>query len=100
MARFEVAWSTDAEADLLAIYDHIVADGSPLTALTYSRRIEARCLAIPDAPRGGRRREEFGVEVRSIAFQSVTIFYEVRTADVLILRVLHGARDHRRLFDQ
>lgn len=94
----EVRWSTRAESDLRDIYSYIAAAGAPLNALNYAQRIEVRCNDLAYAPASGRLRPEFAPNMRSIALENVVVFYDYSDGVVALLRIVHAARDHGKLF--
>ncbi len=55
--------------------------------------ITKRFTAVSRNPLSGRSRDEFGPEIRSVAFRSYVILYRIDVDDVMILRVIHGNRD-------
>lgn len=48
----------------------------------------------------GRARHELLVKLRSFTFKNYVIFYQPATDGIEVLRVLHGARDVHRVFDE
>lgn len=91
---WHVSFSPLAEQDLEAIADYIALD-NPVRALGFVRELRARCQRIALNPTGYRVRAELGADIRSCAHGRYVIFFEcVSDAGVvLIVRVLHGARD-------
>ena len=65
----------------------VVADG-------YQMRIRRLIRTLADFPNRGTPRELLGPGLRSITFERrQVIFYRVAGEQVVVLRVLHGARD-------
>lgn len=87
-----LAFSPLAEQDLEAIADYIAAD-NPARALSFVRELRAQCQRITLNPPGYRLRPELGDGVRSCAHGHYVIFFESDPDAVLIVRILHGARD-------
>ncbi|MBS0464617.1 MAG: type II toxin-antitoxin system RelE/ParE family toxin [Proteobacteria bacterium] len=81
-----------AEQDLEAIADYIAAD-NPVRALSFVRELRAQCQRITLNPPGYRLRLELGDGIRSCAHGHYVIFFESDPDTVLIVRILHGARD-------
>ena len=81
-----------AEQDLEAIADHIAAD-NPVRALSFVRELRAQCQQITLNPPGYRLRPEVGERIRSCAHGRYVIFFESNPDVVVIVRILHGARD-------
>jgi toxin ParE1/3/4 len=88
----KVRLSKRCEVDLEEIGDYIAAD-SPLNAVRFLRELRDACNRTGVMPTGYRARPELGEGLRSSAFKNYTIFFLVKGDEVLIVRVLHGARD-------
>jgi toxin ParE1/3/4 len=87
-----VAFRDRARMDLQGIADFIAAD-NPKRAESFVNEIIDRCLLIADRPYAARTRPEIAEELRIVAYEGYLILYIVEDDDVLILRVVHGARD-------
>lgn len=81
-----------AEQDFEAIADYIAVD-NPGRALSFVRELRSQCRRITLNPPGYRLRSELGDGIRSCAYGHYVIFFEFDSNEVLILRILHGARD-------
>jgi len=86
-----------AEQDLEAIGDYIAAD-NPVRALSFIKELREQCQRIAHNPPGYRRRPELGNDIRSSSHGNYVIFFASTSDEVIILRVLHGARDLPALF--
>jgi len=86
-----------AEADLEAIGDYIARD-NPGRALTFIRELRGRCERITDMPRAAPLRPELGAGVRVVTFGRYLICYAERDGQVVIERIVHGARSPEDLF--
>jgi toxin ParE1/3/4 len=84
-------WSGDAETDLDDITDYI-AELDPEAAVTMRDEIERRLAMLVVQPRLGRRGRVRGTREMVLVGTPYIGIYRVEGADVLILRVLHGAR--------
>ena len=93
-----VFFSVLAESDLEDIGDYIAAD-NPFRALSFIGEIRKHCEKIERTPRAYRMRPELGAAIRSCAHGHYLILFTIIDADVLIVRVLHGARDVRRALE-
>jgi toxin ParE1/3/4 len=85
----------EARADLLRIADRIARD-SPRRAVTFVDEIEARCVQIPKMPRAHPLlpgREASGL--RRVVHGNYLIFYRVEPDQVVVVHILHGARDYQ-----
>ena len=91
------AFTPLAEADLEAIGDYIARD-NPRRALTFVRELRQTCERIADMPRGAPLRPELGAGVRVVTFGRYLICYAERGDDVVIERIVHGARSLKNLF--
>ena len=86
-----------AERDLEDIWLYIARD-SVAYFDAYLEKILSRCALLAEHPEAGRERDEVAKGLRSIPVESHIIFYRVKRKHVVISRVLHSARDIRRLF--
>ncbi len=94
-----LAFTPLAEHDLEAIADYIAAD-NPKRALSFVRELRAQCQRITLNPSGYRLRSELGDGIRSCAHGHYVIFFESEPDAVVIVRILHGARDIPTAFDR
>jgi len=81
-----------AEEDLLEIWSY-VADDNPAAANDLLDDIDATCAKLPGAPHSGRLREELAPNIRSMPVGNYVIFNQPEEDGVVVIRVLHGARD-------
>ena len=87
-----VVFSVLAERDLEEIADYIAAD-NPRQALAFVRELRAHCLRIVAAPLAWPVRSELGAGIRSSSHGRYVSFFRVQREQLLIARILHGARD-------
>jgi toxin ParE1/3/4 len=85
-----------AQQDLQQIYDYI-ADDNPDAALLLIERLEKRCRLL--TAKVGRNRGQIEEGLRSIAEGKYIIFFCATGSDILIVRVLHGAREIEKVFE-
>ena len=93
----KVVFSDAAKADLEHISDYIAAD-RPVRAETFVSELRSVALRLGEMPKAFPlipRYERHGIRRR--AFGSFLIFYRIEGEQVLIVHVLHGARDYERL---
>ena len=86
--------SAQAERDLEHVGDWIARD-NPARAITFIEEIRRACIDLTDFPERFplvARYESQGVRHRAIG--NYLIFYRVEPGKVVILHVLHGARDY------
>jgi len=62
--------------------------------------INEKCRRLAEYPELGRARHELLVNLRSFTVKNYVIFYQPATDGIEVLRVLHGARDVHRVFDE
>ncbi len=95
-----VVFSSTAKAELDEVVDYI-AKGDARQALRFARELRAVALRIGDAPHAfplvpgyesrGLRRRPFG---------NYLVFFRVEDSRVLILHIIHGARDYEPLLSR
>jgi plasmid stabilization system protein ParE len=91
--------TAEAENDLRSIAGH-VAEDSPADALKLVAELRAACEGLADFP--GRFPVAPGFEslgVRRRLVGNYLIFYRIDTDRVVVIHILHGARDYMELFD-
>lgn len=94
-----VAFSPEAQGDLLWLYDTIAERGGPARARAYIDRITQHCLGFADFPERGTRRDDLRPGLRTVGFERrVTIAFTVTADAVIFLRILYGGRDLQATF--
>ncbi len=89
-----VVFSAEAEAQLIAIYEYIANQASPLVALRFTQAIAARCEKLKNMPRRGTRRDDLRPDLRTIGFRRrVTLAFAVDERTVTIVGIFYGGRD-------
>ena len=89
----KVHWTDTAQRHLDAIY-HFIAQDSPVYAKRMVDRLTRRSVQIGEFPFSGRSVPEYEVEqIREVIEGSYRIIYYVKTDQIDVLAVLHGARD-------
>ena len=88
----KVLRTSQAEEDLLAIWAH-VADDNLGAADKLLDAIAAACGTLAENPLAGRRRAELAPRVRSFPVGNYLVFYRPMKDGIVVIRVLHGARD-------
>ena len=97
MKRFEVSFRPLAEADLFGLYRYIAEESGQAVAGGYIDRIEAACMALETFPARGTQRDDILPGLRTVGFERrATILFQVKEAEVVILRILYGGRDSER----
>lgn len=87
----------EAKQDLLDTWEYI-ADDSVRAADRWLEEIVKHFESLAESPRIGRERPELGEDLRSYPVGNYVIFYKPLENGVEIIRVVHGARDLRRVF--
>jgi toxin ParE1/3/4 len=95
MKKREVSFRPLAEADLFGLYRYIAEAAGADVAGAYIDRIEAACLALETFPERGTRRDDIRPGLRVLGFERrATIVFQVRRAEVVIVRIFYGGRDY------
>lgn len=94
----KVVITRSAAADLESIGDRIAAR-SPARAMTYIDELRRRCAQIAEFPNSGPPRYEWGEGIRIVIHGPYLIVHRIAGDTVQILRIVHGARDINRLFE-
>jgi toxin ParE1/3/4 len=81
-----------AQRDLRQIAEHIAHDNPP-RARSFVGELNAKIRKVAAQPLIYPAREEWGTGLRSAAHRNYQIIYRVEPDRVVVLRVLHGARD-------
>jgi toxin ParE1/3/4 len=92
-----VVFTVRGERDLEEIGDYIAAD-NPSRAVSFIREIREHCAKIAASPLAYAARPELGEGIRACVHGRYLILFQPEARDVLIVRVLHGARDYPSLF--
>jgi toxin ParE1/3/4 len=90
-------FSLEARRDLQGIHDYIAAD-DPTAALRLIEKIEQSCELLAEHPLLGEACEFLADRLRMTAVGNYIIFHRPDNDGTKIVRVVHGARDWRRLF--
>jgi toxin ParE1/3/4 len=88
-----------ALADLAEIWAYIAFD-SAVQADAFADRVDRKFQSLARRPAMGRRRPELATDLRSFAVGHYVIFYLAISQGVVIVRVLHGARDIDSLIEE
>lgn len=91
MAALRVTYASRAVRDLDHIGDAIAHD-APRAAQRLIEKLQARALALADAPFASTPRDDLRPNLRVAHVRPYFIFFRVRVSDIRILRIVHGAR--------
>lgn len=94
-----VVLSNHAETDLEEIGDYIAAD-NPVRAVSFVQEIREHCRRIAAAPFAYQARPELAEGIRCCAHGRYLILFVPDEREVLIVRIVHGARDLSNLSDE
>jgi toxin ParE1/3/4 len=82
---------------LFGLYRHIAEEAGHEAAGIYVDRIEAACMALQIFPERGTKRDDIRLGLRAVGFERrATIVFQVRRAEVVIIRVFYGGQDYER----
>jgi toxin ParE1/3/4 len=95
MARLTVTES--ARADLREIRAYIAKD-NPAAARRVVERLRAQARNLAAIPGMGRSREDLRPDLLSFPVGKHVLFYRPQPGGILLVRVIHGARDLPALF--
>lgn len=92
----KVRISRRADRDIVRIWD-VIAQDSPTAADQVENKLLAAMKLLGDHPGGGHTRDDVtDPRYRFWPVYSYVVAYRVEREEVLIVRVLHGARDVRK----
>jgi len=92
-----VLLTAQAEEDLIEIWSYIADDNSE-AADQLLDEIDEICNTLADTPQAGRIRGELSPNMRSLHVGNYVVFYRPSDDGIIVIRVLHGARDLPELF--
>lgn len=90
-------FSVESRQDLQGIHDYIAAE-DPAAALRLVERIEQSCQLLAENPLMGEACDSLTERLRMTAVGNYILFHRPDDDGAKIVRVIHGARDWRRLF--
>ena len=94
---YRIVFTPKAADQIVALYEYIIADGSPLIAERYTRAIVNYCEELNTFPHRSTRRDDFRPGLRITHYKKRTIIaFTVNDAaqQVIILGVFHGGQDY------
>lgn len=87
-----------ADQDIFEVSIYIAQDRGVAASQRFIDTINQKFQLLADSPQLGRRRPELAPELRSFPSGNYIIFYRSTTEGILIIRVIHGARDINSIF--
>ena len=89
----KLIWTEPAVLDLENIKDYIAKDSEYYASL-FVERVFVAVEKITGFPYVGREVPEYKVEnVREVLYYNYRIIYEIKDNEIIILTIVHGARD-------
>ena len=85
--------------DLREIEEYIGQD-NPKAAVSFVQRLIERCNELCDTPGMGRKRDDLALGMRSSRVNEHLIFYHVEADSLVVVHVLHGRRNLRKIFER
>jgi toxin ParE1/3/4 len=76
---------------------HRIAIEDPDAARRFRDRILTRIDLLRDLPESANPRPEFGAGIRTLPIGRYIVFLRVKMPKVIVLRIIHGARDLPRI---
>jgi toxin ParE1/3/4 len=95
--RFRVQIQKVAAEDLIGIWETIAVQNPP-AADKLLRKLDQRIDSLFDMPERGVPRDDLSPGVRILIEGKYLIFYRVQNSKVVVLRVIHGAKDLSKQF--
>ncbi|NUB12940.1 type II toxin-antitoxin system RelE/ParE family toxin [Azospirillum brasilense] len=89
-----------AEADLAELWAHLASEASEAVATAFIQRIEAAFAPVCAFPLSGAVRDALAPGLRVVFHGDYALYYQPLADAVVIVRVLHGARDAASLADR
>lgn len=93
-----VIFSPQADQDLEDIGDFIAQD-SALQAKAVVAGLRLRAHNISNAPHAYPTRNDLGIGLRAMIWRPYLVLFRVTPVHVEVIRIVHGARDLKRLID-
>jgi toxin ParE1/3/4 len=75
-----------------------IAEGSLEAADAFVRQINAKFEPLRQFPEMGAGREQLSPGLRALPYRDYVIYYLVEGDELIIVRVVHGARDAKAIF--
>ena len=89
----EIRISEPASFDLAQIWNYLYEESSESVATKFVERIKARAAQAASFPFSGAPRFHLAPGLRVLFYEQYAIYYVPKDSEVIVARVLHGARD-------
>ena len=93
----KINFSPQADEDLLEIWLYIAADNID-AADNLLIRIKKMCSLLSENPEIGKLQKNLSSSLRSFPHENYLVFYRINDVGIEVVRVLHSAREIKRLF--
>jgi len=93
----EFRFSSRARRDLAEIVLYLI-ENDDSRASSFLDRLEARLAEIADRPLGFPGRDDLAAGLRASGFGSYLLFFRIADDHLKLVRIVHQARDLRRMF--
>jgi Plasmid stabilization system protein len=90
-------YAESAETDIDGIIEEIVKN-NPHAAKKWVALLEEKCQRIARFPNMGKRRDDLRQDVYCFPYGDYLIFYDIEETAVVIVHVIHGARNLPEVF--
>lgn len=77
-----------------------IAKSNPVNAARFIAKLEKHCWLLASRPFIGQLRNELAPDLRSFSVGKYVIFFRPMTDGVVVLRIIHGARELRRALNE
>ncbi len=94
----QVRRTPTSRKDYGSIWDYVAEHASPDVADALLRTLDDRVLFLSDNPGAGPARPELRPRLHSFPVGDYLLFYRRARGGIELVRVIHGARDLRRVF--
>jgi toxin ParE1/3/4 len=104
MKQLRLTLSEAAAADIVEQADWYAQQSGPALGKRWEKAVTSAVLRIADRPRAGAVSSFHHAELANVrrvpivGFPKHLVFYQILPAEILVLRVIHGARDLESLF--
>ena len=96
----QILFTPLAIEDLQQIWVYIAENAQSEAANKFLLEMKKKCETIAEFPESGRLRHEFLLNLRSFPFKNYVIFYLPLADGIEVLRIIHGSRDIKQVFDE
>ncbi|OOH90275.1 hypothetical protein BMT54_05085 [Pasteurellaceae bacterium 15-036681] len=89
--------SRKAEQDIELLYRYTIAQFGVNQATTYVEGLVEQFELLVQFPKLGKEADHIAPKIRSLLYQSHTIYYKCRQNDIFIVRVIHQRMEPRNI---